>query len=92
MVSKPGGATLAEGFACGLPMLAFDPLPGNEQRTCGWIEKWEVGLWIRKAEDLAPTIERLITNRQELSNLRGCAQALARPQAAYDAAGTILRL
>jgi processive 1,2-diacylglycerol beta-glucosyltransferase len=34
MVSKPGGATLAEGFACGLPMLAGDPLPGNQQRTC----------------------------------------------------------
>ncbi len=92
MVSKPGGATLAEGLACGLPILAFDPLPGNEQRTCGWIEKWGVGLWIRKAEELAPTIERLITNPQGLGNLRDCARAVARPQSAYDAAGTILRL
>lgn len=40
MISKPGGGTLTEGFACGLPMLAFNPLPGNEERTCRWIEKW----------------------------------------------------
>jgi processive 1,2-diacylglycerol beta-glucosyltransferase len=92
VVSKPGGATLAEALACGSPMLAFDPLPGNESRTCNWIEKWGVGLWIRKTEDLAPTIERLITNPQELGNLRECAKTLARPQSAYDAAGTILSL
>ena len=33
MISKPGGGTLNEGFACSLPMLAFNPLPGNEERT-----------------------------------------------------------
>jgi processive 1,2-diacylglycerol beta-glucosyltransferase len=92
MVSKPGGATLTEGFACGLPMLAFDPLPGNEQRTCGWIEKWGAGRWVRKPEDLAPAIERLLANREELERLRECARGLARPRAAYDGAEAILKL
>ncbi|HMD99359.1 MAG TPA: glycosyltransferase [Terriglobia bacterium] len=92
MISKPGGATLTEGFACGLPMLAFDPLPGNEQRTCRWIEKWKAGRWIRKAADLAPTVERLLANREELDRLRQRALALARPRAAYDGAAAILKL
>jgi processive 1,2-diacylglycerol beta-glucosyltransferase len=92
MLSKPGGATLTEGLACGLPMLAFDPLPGNERRTCGWIEKWGVGRWIRNAKDLAPSIEELLTNREELTKLRAQAQAAGRPQEADDAAGAILRL
>ncbi len=38
-------------------MLAFDPLPGNEERTCRWIEKWGAGIWIEKPEDLAPKIQ-----------------------------------
>jgi len=92
MISKPGGATLTEGFACGLPMLALDPLPGNEQRTCRWIEKWGAGRWIRKAEDLAPTVERLLANREELDRLRHRTLALARPRAAYDGADAILKL
>jgi processive 1,2-diacylglycerol beta-glucosyltransferase len=91
MVSKPGGATLAEGFACGLPMLAVEPLPGNEQRTCQWIEKWGGGKWLRERAELAPTLERLLEQRDELENLRARARSLARPRAAYDAAEAILR-
>jgi processive 1,2-diacylglycerol beta-glucosyltransferase len=91
LISKPGGNTLAEASACGLPMLAFDPLPGNERRTCGWIEKWEAGRWVKQTEDLAPTIERLLTHGEELNHLRERAHALARPHAAHDAAETILR-
>jgi processive 1,2-diacylglycerol beta-glucosyltransferase len=92
MVSKPGGATLAEGLACGLPMLAIAPLPGNEQRTCQWIEKWGCGLWVKSPSELAPTIERLLARREELENLRARARALARPRAAYDAAEAVLGL
>jgi processive 1,2-diacylglycerol beta-glucosyltransferase len=91
LVSKPGGNTLAEAFACALPMLAFDPLPGNERRTCRWIEKWDAGRWVKRSEDLAPTIERLLTYRKELDSLRERARALSRPHAAHDAAVTILR-
>ncbi len=92
MISKPGGSTLTEGFACGLPLLAYDPLPGNERRTCAWIEKWGVGRWIRKTEDLAQAIEQLLENREELERLRDRARALARPHAAYDGARAILEL
>ena len=92
MVSKPGGATLAEGFACGLPMLAVDPLPGNEQRTCRWIEKWGGGLWIKSPAELAPAIARLLAQPDELQSLRARARALAWPRAAYDAAEAVLRL
>ncbi len=92
MVSKPGGATLAEGFACGLPMLAVDPLPGNEQRTCQWIEKWGSGLWIKRPAELAPTVARLLDYPAELESLRARARSLARPRAAYSAAEVILEL
>jgi len=92
MVSKPGGATLNEGFACGLPMLAIDPLPGNEQRTCQWIEKWGSGLWIKRPAELAPTIARLLAAPEELEGLRARARVLARPRAAYAAAEAILGL
>jgi len=92
MISKPGGGTLNEGFACSLPMLAFDPLPGNEERTCRWIEKWGAGIWIAKPEDLAPKIQSLLANPAELSALRQKAGALARPFAARDAAMATLAL
>lgn len=90
MISKPGGGTLTEGFACGLPMLAFDPLPGNEERTCRWIEKWGAGIWIQKTPDLAPTVQALLADPSRLAELRRRAAALARPYAARDGALAVL--
>lgn len=92
LVSKPGGSTLMEASACGLPLLAFDPHPGNEERTCAWIEKWGIGRWVKGPEDLAPTLERLLQNPEELSSMRRRALAFARPDAARKAAEAILKL
>jgi processive 1,2-diacylglycerol beta-glucosyltransferase len=91
MVSKPGGGTLAEGFACGLPMLAVDPLPGNEQRTCRWIEKWGAGIWVKEPTDLAVILESLLAHPQEIARLRAKAEEMSRPRAAYAAAEEILK-
>ncbi len=90
MISKPGGGTLNEGFACGLPMLAFNPLPGNEERTCRWIEKWGAGIWMKKPEDLVPRLTALLTARTELDRLRGSVMQLARPHAARDSAIAVM--
>ena len=92
LISKPGGGTLNEGFACGLPMLAFNPLPGNEERTCRWIEKWQAGIWIRRPEDLTPTLTSLLSDRQQLDGIRARVSKLARPHAARDAAIAVTML
>jgi len=92
MISKPGGGTLNEGFACGLPMLAFNPLPGNEERTCRWIEKWGAGIWIKKPDDLAPIITSLLTEPSKLEGLRNRVRELARPHSARDGALAVMKL
>jgi processive 1,2-diacylglycerol beta-glucosyltransferase len=90
LLSKPGGGTLMEAAACGLPMLAHDPLPGNEQRTCRWLEIWQAGILLKTADEIAPVLERLFANRTELEDLRTRVASIARPDAARDAAQAIL--
>ncbi len=92
LVTKPGGLTVVEALACGLPLIAFDPLPGYEQRACQWIERRQVGIWVKRQCDLAPSLERLLTDQQELDFLRQRSLALGRPQAARVAASAILDL
>jgi processive 1,2-diacylglycerol beta-glucosyltransferase len=91
LLSKPGGGTLIEALNSGLPVLGFDPLPGLERRTCDLIERWQTGLWIRRAADLAPAITRLLNNPEQLAALRRNALSRAQPHAARDAALTILK-
>lgn len=91
LLSKPGGGTLMEAAACGLPLLAFDPLPGNERRTCRWIEKWGAGIWLKSPEEAVAVLERLLKTPEEREMLRERASALARPRAAFATAEEILR-
>ncbi|MGH9397236.1 MAG: MGDG synthase family glycosyltransferase [Terriglobia bacterium] len=91
LLTKPGGGTVMEAAACGLPLLAFDPLPGNEERTCGWLEKWRVGVWVKTAEDIPAVAGRLLVNAGKRGALRERAHSLGRPRAAYETAQAILQ-
>ncbi|MGH9377244.1 MAG: MGDG synthase family glycosyltransferase [Terriglobia bacterium] len=90
LLSKPGGGTVMEAAACELPLLAFDPLPGNEERTCHWLEKWQVGVWVKSPAEIAPVVERLLANARERSRLRERAGSIARPRAAFAVAAAVL--
>jgi len=81
-----------EAFCAGLPVLVMDPLPGNEQRTCQWIERWNVGRWLKHPEELTLTLSELLTNPELLRQMRERALAVARPNAARDAAQAVLGL
>ncbi|HEV2175900.1 MAG TPA: glycosyltransferase [Terriglobia bacterium] len=92
VLNKPSGLAIVEAMTCGLPFLALDPLPGNEVRHCGLIERWGVGCWVRRHADLAATLDRLLSNPGELDRMRERARELARPRAACEAAEAILQL
>ena len=92
LLGRTGSATVTEALNSGLPILGFDPPPGLERRVCELIEKWGVGFWVRRIEDLAPRLEQLLTCGDELEGLRANARTRARPQAAHDAAKGILDL
>jgi processive 1,2-diacylglycerol beta-glucosyltransferase len=90
LVTKPGASTLVESLSCGLPMLALDPLPGNERRACDWLEAHRLGHWLRNASDLPPLLDSLLDGGEALNDLRASALAFARPRAALHAARAIL--
>ncbi len=92
VIGKPGGSTLFETAACGSPLLAVHPLPGNEERTAAWIEKWQAGVWVRNPSELANRVDQLLAHPDDLKRLRERAKALARPRAAFDGAHLILDL
>ncbi|MBZ5535074.1 MAG: methyltransferase domain-containing protein [Acidobacteriia bacterium] len=69
LISKPGGVTVTEAMAAGLPLLATLPLPGSEVRHCELVEKWGVGL-------AAPTLDAFRTQAERLVRDQALRKAL----------------
>jgi UDP-N-acetylglucosamine:LPS N-acetylglucosamine transferase len=90
MLGKPGASTVNEAINSGLPLIAFDPLPGIERRLCHLIERRQIGCWARRPEDIAPIIDRLLGDPSETRRLRENALAMARPHAAQEAAAAMM--
>jgi processive 1,2-diacylglycerol beta-glucosyltransferase len=93
LISRAGGGIVAESLNCGLPILVFDAPPGNERRICQMIEDcWHTGYWVKGPGELAARIELLLTQPEELAQLRSNARRYAYPDAARIAAQAILNL
>ncbi len=81
-IGKPGGLTTSECLAMGLPMVVFNPIPGQEERNSDFL--LENGAAI-KCGDLAMMsfkIDRLLQDPERLRSMQDSASKLGFPAAA----------
>lgn len=82
MVTKPGGLTLAEGLASGLPLFTPSPVPGQELRNARYLASCGAAVITHGTEELAGEILKLLGDPLRLKNMQ---QALARLGRRYAA-------
>ncbi|HEY3674531.1 MAG TPA: glycosyltransferase [Candidatus Tumulicola sp.] len=91
-ISKPGGLSVAEALVAGVPLVLYKPLPGQEERNARVVTEAGAGLRVRRLDDLATTMRRVLTDADLRASLQAGARTLARPNAAGEAASMIARL
>lgn len=92
LVTKPGGMTTAEAICCGLPLLLYSPIPGQEEANAKSLLKDGTALQVNTLEQLANTVSSLLSQNDKLSHLQHNALAAAKPKASAVAADVIWRL
>src|SRR2546426_7518368 len=83
MISKLGGLTTFEAFACRLPIIAdaiTEPMP-QEAGTANLIIKRGAGILLRQAQDIVPVIRRIVEDTAHYSAMRAATIGLAIPNA-----------
>ena len=92
LVTKPGGLTVSEALACGLPMALVSPIPGQEERNSDYL--LENGAAVKAAAPAALTgkVESLLSSRPRLADMRRRAKILGHPRAAFTVAREALEL
>ncbi len=90
VVSKSGGLTCSECLAMGLPMVIFNPIPGQEERNADYLLENGVALRANSAAHLVYKVRRLLTEPALLARMKSATRQVARPRAAYDIVETVL--
>lgn len=90
LIGKAGGLTCSEALSVGLPLLLFEPLPGQEQANCGYLLSRGAALRAENLEQLVSMAEFLGRERPVLAGMSLRSKGLGRPGAARAAARAIL--
>lgn len=90
VVGKAGGLTVAESTALGIPMVIYDPIPGQEEYNAAYLEGAGAALWVRHFAELRPTVLRALYS-DEHAQLSAASRRIGVPDAAMRAAKAILR-
>jgi processive 1,2-diacylglycerol beta-glucosyltransferase len=90
IISKPGGITVSESLAKGLPVLIVKPIPGHEEMNTNHLVKHKVGIKVDRLQDVEVFVTELLRNPEALRNMRERAKAFSKPDSALDIARTVL--
>jgi processive 1,2-diacylglycerol beta-glucosyltransferase len=70
LVTKPGGLTVSEALACGIPLAVFDAIPGQEEDNTDFLLNHNMAVELGSGKDCAAIISDLLSNEEELKKMR----------------------
>lgn len=91
VVTKPGGLTITESLASGLPIVAINPIPGQEEENAEFLENAGVAVWLRKHDDPDDQIATLLSNPDRLFEMKVKSKLMAKKNSTKNICKTILK-
>ncbi|ASR49215.1 diacylglycerol glucosyltransferase [Paenibacillus kribbensis] len=90
VITKPGGITLSESIASGLPILVFKPVPGQELNNALYLEQKGAARIARTTQELIQHCIELISSPSLAAEMKHSIELLRKPHPADRIAEDIL--
>lgn len=91
MVTKPGGITLSEAAAVGVPVILFKPVPGQEKENALFFEENEAAVVVNRSEEVYETVSSLLKDDKKLKRMKRNIKRLHHPNSSLIIMEDILR-
>lgn len=75
LITKPGGLTVSEALACGLPMAVFDAIPGQEEDNAEFLQAHHMGVRLKSGASCAFAVRSLLQDPRRLADMRAACKA-----------------
>ncbi|MGE6629680.1 diglucosyl diacylglycerol synthase [Bacillus sp. NPDC077027] len=70
MITKPGGITLTEATAIGVPVILYKPVPGQEKENALFFEENGAAIVIHRHEEILESVTNLLQDEQKLEKMK----------------------
>ena len=90
VVTKPGGLTVTESLASGLPIIVINPIPGQEEENAEFLENAGVAIWIKENSNYNIIISELLQSPEKLHQMKINTKLLAKKNSTKDICKIIL--
>lgn len=84
LLTKPGGLTLTESLICGIPLVLFSPIPGQEEKNAEFLLRHNLAVSISNIEDCSDIIEELLTDKSSLTKMKANCKHYSKPNSGED--------
>jgi len=92
IVTKPGGLTVSEALAKGLPMILTNPIPGQEDRNANFLLNVGAAVMVSKYFSIAEAVYYVLESQGRLELMHQSVALIARPDAAEQISKFVLQL
>jgi len=92
IVTKPGGLTVSESLAKGIPMILINPIPGQEDRNVEFLLNNGLAIKVSHTYPIDEAIYQLMNNDWRRSHLQDMARKMGRPNATRDLGELIIAM
>ena len=92
LITKPGGITVSESMAMGVPMILIEPIPGQEEANADYIVEQGAAVKARNLPVLVHKLGLLVRNAEKRADMSKRARAISRPHAAKTIAEEAMNL
>lgn len=83
VITKPGGITSSEALAMNIPIIAINPIPGQEEENAEFLEESGVAIWIKNNEDIHNSLKEAIID-ERIVELKGNIKKYAKANAGTE--------
>ncbi len=92
LITKPGGITVSESIALGVPMILIEPIPGQEEANADYLVEQGAAVKARNLPVLLHKLHELIRNPAKLADMSRRAKTISRPFAAKTISERVMDL
>ena len=84
VITKPGGLTSTEALVSNLPIVAINPIPGQEEENASFLENNGAAVWLRKNDDINFVLKVLLNGDGKISSMKDCIRKITKPNSTKD--------